>query len=147
MSRKQQSFRKEPYENMIDTSGLYNREYERPAMLKQVSSDLSGMKVLDAGCAAGWYTLELINRGANVVATDISPEMVKSTERRVGDQAELLCLDLESKLPFRYHTFDLILSSLTLHYIKDWDQNISRIPKDSKREWPIVILRTSSYYG
>lgn len=94
-------------------------------MLQLLPQNLENMKVFDAGCAAGWYTNELSNRGASVVATDISPEMVEATKRRVGEKAEIICLDLETKLPFEDNTFDIIISSLTLHYIKDWGQVFS----------------------
>ncbi|MCT2536471.1 class I SAM-dependent methyltransferase [Aquibacillus koreensis] len=109
------------YENTVDTKSLFNSEYERPSMIEQIPEDLRDMKVLDAGCAAGWYSLQLVSRGANVVATDISPEMVLATRRRLGDKADVFCLDLEAKLPFEDNTFDYIISSLTLHYIKDWN--------------------------
>lgn len=108
------------YENSVDTTSLYNCEYERPAMFEQIPHDLTNMNILDAGCAAGWYTLQLVNRGANVVAIDISSEMVHSTRKRVGDKAKVLCMDLEEKLPFEDNSFDFIISSLTLHYIRDW---------------------------
>jgi len=110
------------YETSVDTTSLYNSEYERPAMLAQLPVDLTGMKVLDAGCAAGWYTLQLKNRGARVAAADISPEMVRSAKRRIGEAAEIICLDLEEDLPFQNESFDIILSSLTLHYMKDWQK-------------------------
>lgn len=113
------------YEHTVDTKSLYNSEYERPAMLKQLPYDLENRAILDAGCAAGWYTQQLILRGANVVATDISPEMVSSTKRRVGDRAQILCLDLEGDLPFDDNSFDFIVSSLTLHYMKDWSKTFS----------------------
>lgn len=117
------------YENTVDTTSLYNSEYERPSMLGQLPQDLINMNVLDAGCAAGWYTLQLVNRGANVVATDISPEMVSSTMRRVGDKANVLCLDLEAKLPLEDNSFDFIISSLTLHYIRDWSHTFSEFQR------------------
>ncbi|WP_025028258.1 class I SAM-dependent methyltransferase [Caldalkalibacillus mannanilyticus] len=117
------------YENTVDTTSLYNSEYERPAMLGKIPHYLRNMNVLDAGCAAGWYTLQLVQRGANVVATDISPEMVSSTMRRVGDKANVLCLDLEEELPFEENTFDYILSSLTLHYIKDWSHTFNEFKR------------------
>ncbi|SET18438.1 Methyltransferase domain-containing protein [Oceanobacillus limi] len=109
------------YENSVDTTSMYNSEYERPAMMAHIPSDLSNKSVLDAGCAAGWYTEQLLQRGANVVATDISPKMIESTRRRVGSTAELICLDLEDNIPFADRTFDFIISSLTLHYLKEWD--------------------------
>ncbi|MFC0471651.1 class I SAM-dependent methyltransferase [Halalkalibacter kiskunsagensis] len=111
------------YEHNVDTTSLYNIEYERPSMLKQLPEDLTNKKVLDAGCAAGWYTDQLIKRGANVVATDISQEMVAATKRRVGSFAEVVCLDLETTaMPFESNSFDIIVSSLTLHYVKEWTQ-------------------------
>ena len=70
---------------------------------------------------------QLVNLGAEVIATDISPRMVEATKRRVGENAKVLCLDLEEKLPFEDDTFDVIISSLVLHYIKDWSKPFSRM--------------------
>lgn len=113
------------YEHNVDTKSLFNTEYERPAMMKLLPADLKDKHVLDAGCAAGCYTSQLVNLGAVVTATDISPEMVEATNRRIGEKAEVLCLDLEKELPFEDETFDLIVSSLVLHYIKDWSKPFS----------------------
>lgn len=117
------------YENSVDTPSLFNSEYERPSMLRQLPQNLKNLHILDAGCAAGWYTQQLVNRGANVVATDLSPEMVSSTVRRVGNKAKVLCLDLEANLPFKDNSFDYIISSLTLHYIKDWSLTFSEFQR------------------
>ena len=113
------------YEHNVDTKSLFNTEYERPAMMKLLPTNLTNMKFLDAGCAAGWYTSQLVQLGADVVATDISPQMVEATKRRIGGKAEVLCLDLEKKLPFQDESFDYIVSSLVLHYIKDWSKTFS----------------------
>ncbi|MFJ7973536.1 class I SAM-dependent methyltransferase [Psychrobacillus sp. NPDC096389] len=113
------------YEHNVDTKSLFNTEYERPAMMKLLPKVLKDKRVLDAGCAAGWYTSQLVSLGASVTATDISPEMVKATKRRLGEKAEVLCCDLEKDLPFEDESFDFILSSLVLHYIKDWSKPFS----------------------
>lgn len=117
------------YEHTVDTTSLYNSEYERPSMLEQMPKELNNLHVLDAGCAAGWYTLQMLNQGANVVATDISEEMVSATRRRVGDKAKVLCLDLGEELPFEDNSFDMIMSSLTLHYIEDWGETFSEFKR------------------
>jgi SAM-dependent methyltransferase len=146
------------YERSIDTNSLYNSEYERPSMMKNVPANLNNKNVLDAGCAAGWYTEQLIGLGAKVTAVDISPEMVHATQRRVGNSAEVLCLDMEDRLPFEDHYFDLILSSLTLHYLKDWNkpfEELQRILKPNGSflfsvHHPIAdgaLLEGSNYFG
>ncbi|WP_332692162.1 class I SAM-dependent methyltransferase [Halalkalibacter lacteus] len=127
------------YEHKVDTTSLYNNEYERPSMLKQLPDDLTDKKVLDAGCAAGWYTDQLVKRGANVVATDISPEMVAATKRRVGLKAEVVCLDLETVMPFEDNTFDIIVSSLTLHYVKEWSQTFREFRRILKRKGVLLF--------
>ncbi len=120
------------YAHSVDTKSLYNSEYERPAMLSELPEDLTGQLILDAGCAAGWYSEQLLNRRANVIATDISAEMVSATKRRIGDRAHVLQHDIEIKFPLQDQTFDYIISSLTLHYIRDWNhtfQEFKRILK------------------
>lgn len=117
------------YENTVDHESPFNTHYERPAMMLQLENNLETYQILDAGCAAGWYTDELLKRGANVTAIDISQSMVEAAKRRVGSKADVLCHDLEETLPFPNETFDIILSSLTLHYIKDWDAVFSEFKR------------------
>ncbi|NHN33382.1 class I SAM-dependent methyltransferase [Paenibacillus agricola] len=108
------------YEKHVDTQSGHNAYYERPAMMKLMPNDMNQLAVLDAGCAAGWYTEQLIKRGAQVTAVDLSPAMVEACKRRVGNEAAVFTCDLAETLPFENGTFNLIVSSLTLHYIDDW---------------------------
>ncbi len=109
------------YATTVDSKSLFNKEYERPAMLIELPTDLQDKKVLDAGCAAGWFSYKLLEKGANITAADLSEEMVAAAKERLKDRAEVLCIDLEAELPFKENSFDIILCSLTLHYIKDWN--------------------------
>lgn len=117
------------YEHSVDYESPYNTDYERPAMMGQLPSDMKGMNILDAGCAAGWYTEQFLNRAAKVTAIDVSSEMVAATKRRIGEKAEVYQLDFENTLPFADSTYDCIVSSLALHYIADWNHTFAEFAR------------------
>lgn len=109
----------EYYYNDIDTKP-FNAYYERPATLSLLPC-VNGKKVLDAGCAAGWYSQWLLEQGATVTALDFSPRMIEMTKKRVGNKADVIQADLNNPLSFLTDSsLNIILSSLTLHYLKDW---------------------------
>ncbi|MFW6040720.1 MAG: class I SAM-dependent methyltransferase [Thermoplasmatota archaeon] len=110
----------EYYYSQVDKKP-YNAYYERPGLISLLP-DVEGKKVLDAGCAAGWYTKWLIDNGAEVTAIDFSPNMIEMTKKRVGGKAEVIQADLNEPLNFLDdRSLDIIISSLTLHYLKSWD--------------------------
>ncbi|MDR7125623.1 magnesium protoporphyrin IX methyltransferase [Pseudotabrizicola sp. 4114] len=59
------------------------RDAMRAMMLAQLPADLSGARVLDAGCGTGLMTAELAARGAEVVAVDISPQLIRIARDRL----------------------------------------------------------------
>ena len=59
------------------------RDDMRRLMLSRLPQDLTGARILDAGCGAGQMTTELAARGADVVAVDISPSLVEIARRRL----------------------------------------------------------------
>ncbi|WP_102109690.1 magnesium protoporphyrin IX methyltransferase [Oceaniglobus roseus] len=61
------------------------RDRMRDLMLSRLPADLSGARILDAGCGAGQVTAILAGRGADVVAVDISPALVAIAERRLPE--------------------------------------------------------------
>ncbi len=100
-------------------SNAWNALYERPAVLR-LAGDVSGLRVLDAGCGGGAHAAELVNRGADVVGIDSSAALLRIAERRLGGRGTFLRADLAEPLPFEDGSFDLVLSSLVLHYLEDW---------------------------
>lgn len=110
----------EYYFRNIDTKP-FNAYYERPATLSLLP-EVKGKRVLDAGCAAGWYSDWLLKHGASVIAVDFSPNMIEMTKRRIGNNAAIIRADLNDPLSFiEDQSVDIILSSLTLHYVKNWE--------------------------
>ena len=58
------------------------RDRMRAVMMAQLPADLTGLRVLDAGCGTGAMSVELAQRGAQVVAVDISPALIEIAQKR-----------------------------------------------------------------
>jgi SAM-dependent methyltransferase len=67
---------------------------------------LRGHRVLDVGCGTGKSFLPLLERGFDVTACDISPEMVERAQRKAGARADVHVADMR-RLPV-FGEFDLI---------------------------------------
>ncbi len=59
------------------------RDRMRTTLLDWLPMNLSGRRILDAGCGTGALSVEAARRGAHVVAIDLSPTLVKLAEERL----------------------------------------------------------------
>ena len=64
-------------------SGFFNAHYARPEMLR-LAGDVSGRRVLDAGCGSGPLSAALLDRGAVVTGFDVSAAMVELARLEAG---------------------------------------------------------------
>ena len=97
----------------------WNALYERPTTLSLLP-EVDNIDVLDAGCGHGWYADWLARHGARVVAVDRSAAMVALAQKRVAGRARIIQGDVSNlRNIFADETFDLVLSSLVLHYQAD----------------------------
>jgi magnesium-protoporphyrin O-methyltransferase len=58
------------------------RDRMRDLLIAQLPRDLTGARILDAGCGTGALAFELAARGADVVGVDISPQLIDIAEKR-----------------------------------------------------------------
>ncbi len=82
--------------------------------------DLKGKRVLDLGCGYGWHCRYASEQGASsVVGIDISAKMIEKARELThmnNIRYERVAIeDLEAAAG----SFDVVLSSLTLHYVRD----------------------------
>ncbi len=96
----------------------YNAHYDRPAVLAAVGA-VSGERVLDAACGPGFYTAELLARGAAVWAFDASSTMVALARQRIGPAAPVVRATLDERLPYDDGAFDAVVCGLAIHYATD----------------------------
>jgi len=85
-----------------------------------------GARVLDVGCGPGHLVERLVDRGLTVSAIDLDPAMIERAVRRIGARAELVAADVVS-LPFADASFDLVVSTLSMHHWADHQGGLGEI--------------------
>lgn len=99
---------------------------EWPA-LRALLPDLRGLDVLDLGCGFGWFCRWARQQGAaHVLGVDVSEKMLARARATTEDPAITYSrADLERlQLPA---SFDLVYSSLALHYIEALDRLMATV--------------------
>jgi SAM-dependent methyltransferase len=87
--------------------------------VKMLSNHLrSGMGVLELGCGTGYFTRELARSGADIVAIDVSPELLEIAEadcpaENVRYEAQNACA-----LTYPNDVFDSVVGSSVLHHLE-----------------------------
>ena len=106
----------DPYRNSAKlydfVIGPLNISLKRVRM--KLAPPIQGMNVLDVGCGTG-SDLKLYHQaGCNVSGVDLSPAMLKVARRKFGGSANFKLCDA-AVMPFQNESFDLVLSTYTLH--------------------------------
>ncbi len=115
----------EAYTAENETS-LMNAYYERPAVL-ELAGEVAGRRILDVGCGSGPLFAALRDRGAIVTGIDASAGMLEQARRRLGADADLRVADLADPLPLPDDSFDDVVASLVLHYLRDWGPTLAEL--------------------
>lgn len=116
------------------SDNVFNSQYDRPSLLALLPT-ITKKRILDLGCGPGAYLPQLLQAQAIITAVDGSKDMVRLVQTKFKKQ--LLCYqqNLNFGLPKETnHSFDLVLSALTIHYIRDLNKlflEISRVLKKS----------------
>jgi SAM-dependent methyltransferase len=83
--------------------------------IDELLGDVTGRRVLDAGCGDGHDARRLAGRGALVTAVDGSAEMLALARRHQGqDRIEYRVADLMAILPLADTSFDAVLANMVL---------------------------------
>ncbi|MFQ7311467.1 MAG: class I SAM-dependent methyltransferase [Sellimonas sp.] len=100
-------------------------EWER---FREMMPDFQGKRVLDLGCGYGWHCAYAAEKGAvSVLGIDLSEKMLETArEKNAGEIIEYRRCAMED-LVLEEDSFDVVLSSLAFHYVKDFPDLVSRI--------------------
>ena len=96
--------------------------------LQKLLPDLRDCAALDLGCGYGWHCRYLIENGAkSVIGVDLSEKMLEKANQINKLEGIAYQHQAIEEVSFSPAQFDLVISSLAFHYIKDFDtlcQNI-----------------------
>lgn len=94
------------------------RNAMRETMLSALPADLTGARVLDAGCGPGQMAIELALRGAEVVGVDISPSLIEVAGKRTPEHlADRISYSAGDMLDPKHGRFDAVIAMDSLiHY-------------------------------
>jgi SAM-dependent methyltransferase len=123
----------------------WNNLYERPYMISQFPS-LKDKNILDLGCGSGFYTEYALQQGAHVTAIDVSKVLVNKLSTRLKTPAlRTICADIAKPLSLDSDSFDYIICSLVLHYIKNWEPLLTELHRVMKVGGRIFISTHHPY--
>jgi len=87
--------------------------------VKMLSKHLGpGMTVLELGCGTGYFTRELARSGAQVVAIDVSPELLEIAKANCSVPNVRYEIQNAYELSYRDNAFDSVVGSSVLHHLE-----------------------------
>ena len=100
-----------------------------------------GMKILDVGCGTGNFSATLREHiNIESFGIDISLKMLQKAKAKTLD---VLCANVDFGLPFNERTFDAVIGSYFLHYIKNRGTLIEDCFRVLKDDGPLIFLTSS----
>ena len=95
------------------------RDEMRNTLLSWLPVNMSGARLLDAGCGTGALSIEAARRGARVVAIDLSPTLVAVAQERIPSDLDASAIEFRSgdMLDPKLGRFDFVVAMDSLiHY-------------------------------
>ncbi len=128
---------------MTDLFNDKAKDWDANDMVKALSSGIgaailehvalsSVMHVMDFGAGTGLITSQVAPYVAKITAVDISQSMLDQllAKQTLRNKVETLCRDITEQ-PLDTH-FDLIMSAMAMHHVKDTDRMVQRFAEHLK---------------
>lgn len=116
------------YEKLRQTGAGLNDVLEQPALWSMLPASFAGLRILDLGCGFGDFARKARAKGAaSVVGIDVSAKMLAEAVKQTDDPAiEYRQASIE-QFGETGAPFDLVVSSLALHYVENYQGAVARV--------------------
>lgn len=108
--------------------------------LEKLLPNFNQKRVLDLGCGYGWHCIYAAEHDAEyVVGLDLSEKMLSVAKRKTTyKQVQYLRESIED-FEFDDESFDVVLSSLAFHYVKDFETLAKKINKVLRKNGILIF--------
>ena len=118
------------YKKLRDEGSGLNDNLEQPALWSLLGGSLHGLSILDLGCGFGGFARKARALGADaVLGIDLSDNMLAEARKRTDDTRIDYRRSSMEELALEPQAFDLVVSSLMLHYVKDYEAAVQKIAR------------------
>ncbi len=114
----------------------------------------SGMRVLDVGCAMGFFSLpmaRMVGAGGEVICVDLQEKMIRSLEKRAvraglsGIVETRVCQQDSLELDDLEGAIDFVLASAVIHEVPDPSGFFSEILKALKTDGKFLVIEPKGH--
>lgn len=138
------------YMNQSNTEDLIKRfesperdAYQKPEKVLEYLGDIKGKKIMDIGAGSGYFSMKLAEKGAQVIAADVSDEFQAVLKKRIEDN-NLENIELR-KIPYDSANLaddevDMVLIVNTYHHIENRVDYFSKVKKGIKPDGELVVI-------
>lgn len=142
MNKKQTSWGKEAgwYDSLLSMEDTYQKDLILPNLVRLLEIKPSD-RILDVACGQGFFSKAFAERGAQVVGTDISAELIKIAQNKIGPREKYFVLPADRMsgniIP---SSFDKACIILALQNIENFQEAISQVSTALKKGGKFYIV-------
>lgn len=123
----------------------FDREFRRFESLLPARATL---RVLDAGCGSGPWSVRWIERGAQVTGLDFDSDLLQLAFQRAGiDRARFRAVTADAtQLPLRDSVFDVVTLNSILEHVPAWDRVVAEAARVLVPGGVLVLHTSNRWY-
>lgn len=135
---------KKPVEELIENFESPERDsYQHPEKVLDYLGAISNKTIMDIGAGSGYFSVKLANKGAHVIAADVSDDFQNALKKRIEDN-NLKNITLR-KIPYdspnlENEEVDMVLIVNTYHHIENRSDYFSKVKNGIKEDGELVIV-------
>jgi malonyl-CoA O-methyltransferase len=128
----------ETYDDRQGNALLYAEHRTVYPLVEKIN--VSGKRVLDAGCGTGRY-IELLRqfKPGTLAGLDFAPPMIALAKAKFHDPATSLLVARIDSIPFADDSFDFVLSTLALDHLRNLSDGVQELSRVLRSQGSMII--------